>query len=124
MSYEPNPNFAGVAPDLGTTMAPSIETSTVSGVTEVASTGGGGSRVAKIIIIVVLVILIIVSIVLIFIFKGNYSTCVGNENPACFTLVCPVGQLGIIEDPDCGPSAFRFDSNGKKVCSVSRYATT
>lgn len=123
MSYEVNPNFAGVAPELGATVAPTVSTEGVSTVAEVPSTGGG-SRVAKIIIIVVLVILIIVSIVLIFIFRGNYNTCVGQENPACFQLICPVNELGIIADPDCGSSAFRFDSSGKKICSTSRYATT
>lgn len=119
MSYEANPNFAyGAVPDITSTITPTIETGPT--LDNVSSTGGS-SRVVKIIVIVVLVILIIISVILIFVFRGNLSTCENNENPACPILACPVGQDGVVADPDCGTSAFRFQGS-KKICSSTRYA--
>ena len=123
MSYAANPNFGGTLdPDL--TYIPTVGSSNVIGTTDVGvpDVAPNRGRVGKIIIIVVLVILIIISVILIFVFRSNVRTCEDNENGSCPVLICPVGQFGVIPDPDCGTSAFRFRANGTKMCSTTRYA--
>ena len=122
MSFEPNPNFSyGGGEIIG---APTYIPTTGSEIVGIPDVAGppARSRIPKIIIIVVLVILIITSIVLIIIFRSNLNTAENNENPSCPILICPTGQFGVVPDPDCGGSAFRFRPNGTKMCSTTRYA--
>ena len=103
-----------IGPDVNTNINPQIDTE--------ISKPSSGSNVGKIILIVILSILIIVSIVFIFIFRNNLITAESNENPSCPQLNCNVNDPNYVADPDCGASAFRFNSSGKKICSNSRYS--
>lgn len=109
------------------TTTPTYTTSLPVTNTEIVTTTTGSNpttfNIFKVIIIVILVILIGVTIALTLVFRNNTKTAESQENPACPTIACPVGNpsFNCSADPDCGNSGFAT-LNGKKICSSTRYA--